>query len=273
MNEITALKNYRSWKLKEAGFSEGEIKARMAAVNWDDEIDREATLRRANSSKHQDIWHKQQRERDKEIEDNLRMEMQKKREELKGVWPAKQILKLISYVSKNSYNRDFVVNDDNLKLIKAICYRLSEDERYVTELGFSFEKGLLIRGVCGLGKTFVVQCAKDNPLNPVHMVSMIEIAAEVLDTGDYTIATDGRKIIYIDDVGSEEEVNYYGTKINWFKSFLEKAYFNKMNYGNLMLSTNYNATLIEQKYGFRLRDRIKDMFNVLDVEGESFRGK
>jgi len=79
--------------------------------------------------------------------------------------------------------------------------------------------------------------------------------------------------LYLDDVGTEEPiVNHYGTKINWFKNFIEMYYLKNKPFNKLIISTNNSFDEIESKYGFRVRSRIKDMFNIIDVQGKDMRG-
>ena len=81
-------------------------------------------------------------------------------------------------------------------------------------------------------------------------------------------------IICIDDVGTEEPiVNHYGTKINWFKNFIEGYYAQFNTYESIIITTNCSFQEIEQKYGGRVRSRMAQMFNVINVEGDDFRKK
>ena len=139
-------------------------------------------------------------------------------------------------------------------------------------MGFSLKKGLLIRGICGIGKTHTIRCVAANELHPIFMASMLEICDEVRIRGDYELPFFNK--LYLDDVGSEEpNVKHFGTNINWFKDFLELYYSKNRPFRNLMISTNNSFSEIEAKYGFRVRSRVKDMFNVVDVTGIDLRGK
>jgi len=216
--------------------------------------------------RHHEIWQKEQRRKEAE-------EAKRKQEELKNLWTASQMYKLIRWSSEVEYGKPLITNNDNLPFIKALCFFLSEDERFETELGFSLKKGLIIRGISGLGKTHLMKCVSKNELNPVLILSMIEIADDVRHNGEFNIPGGKYTKIYLDDVGSEEAtVNHYGTKINWFKDFLEIFYLKDRQYNSLMISTNNSFSEIEQKYGFRVRSRIKDMFNIIDVDGKDLRG-
>lgn len=265
-NEILSAKRHMAWKMKGLGYTDNQILERDKEIDWENEVNREELFQRANSNKHYDIWQKQRREQEK----NERIE---KHKELALRCNAKYMYNLMAWTSKNRYEKSLVLHEDNKPLIKTLCFYLSHDERFETELGYSFKKGLLIRGVSGLGKTYLVKCVENNELNPIYIVSMLDIADEVRMEGEYEVRPGDRNITYIDDVGTEEAtVNHFGTKINWFKNFIEKIYLRNKTFYNLMISTNNSFAEIEEKYGFRVRSRVKDMFNIIDVTGKDMRG-
>lgn len=265
-NELLSLKQYKAWKMKGLGYTDTQIFEKIESVDCEAELNKELILKQANSNKVYDLWQKEQRKKEKELEEL-------KKEELKKTWTAKHMFRFLQWTSLNVYGKKLLVTDNNKNLITALCFFLSNDSRFETELGFSFTKGLLIRGTAGLGKTYIPKCLSTNELRPISVFSMIEISEEAKDEGDYDLKfTPG--IIYIDDVGSEEPtVKHFGTTINWFKSFIEKIYLNTTVFNKLIISTNINFAEIENRYGFRVRSRMKDMFNIIDVTGTDMRGQ
>lgn len=262
--ELEQAKKLKAWRFAQMGLNEFDIAQRMEGIDWEDYVNREEILQRANSNKTYDLWQKEQRKKDAEQETI-------KRKELQARCNAKYFFNLMSWNSKNRFGKQLIVNEDNKRLITAICFFLSNDGRFETELGYSFQKGLLIRGVSGLGKTFLVKCIADNELKPISIYSTIDINEELKQEGEYEINTPN--VLYLDDVGTEEPiVNYYGTKLSWFKNFIELYYSKHVVFNRLLISTNNNFKEMEDKYGFRVRSRIKDMFNIIDVTGTDMRG-
>lgn len=267
---VTQEKKLMAWKLadKSGGIalSEGEILLRIAQTNFFERVDWQKVLEKANTAKNYDIWQKEQRRKDREAEIAKQVETKK-------TWTAKKIYSLMAWTSKNEYGKDLIVHDDNIKLITTICFFLSGDERFETELGYSFNKGLCIRGISGLGKTHLVRCVAENELRPVDVVSLIEITDIVKETGEYKPPLRINRVLYLDDVGTEEPVvKFFGTNISFFKNFIETYYLNNKEYNRLIISTNNSFKEIEDKYGFRVRSRFKDMFNTIDVNGKDMRG-
>jgi len=165
---------------------------------------------------------------------------------------------------------EFVHNKTNSRYIEAICYFFSSDARFETKLGFDFNKGLLIKGNAGLGKTKVIQAISGNELHPVSIYSLLDISDKVKENGFFYLNTD--RIILLDDVGTEEPtVKHYGTNVNWFKEFIEKYYLNNKRFSNLLITTNCGGQELEDKYGYRVRSRIREMFNVIELTGKDLR--
>lgn len=267
---IAEAKKHMAWRLadKSAGIalSEGEILTKIALVDWSERIDREEILFRANENKQYSLWQEEQRQ----IERVVKAEKQK---ELKEVWTAKRMFSMMSYVSQNEFGKKLIVNDDNKSLITALCFFFSGDDRFETELGYSFGKGLCIRGISGLGKTHLIRCISENELRPVDIVSMIGITDAIKNSGEYEPPISANRVLYLDDVGTEEPVvNFFGTKISFLKDFIEWYYLKNKQYNRLVISTNNSFQEVEDKYGFRVRSRFKDMFNFIDVKGKDMRG-
>lgn len=263
---ISRMKAYYAWRLARQGKLAPQIDAFLSALDWskDPNINREEILRVANSNKNYEIWQRGQREKEAR-------EQKEKQKELERVWTANQVFKLMRWTSENVYGKKLIVNNETLPLIKTICFFISKDERFVTELGYSFSKGLLIRGVSGLGKTHLVKCVQYNELQPILVLSTLSITEEIKSSGEFPIVT--TKMIYIDDVGTEATpVKHYGTEITWFKDFIEQYYATSVSYSRLLISTNLSFDQIELKYGFRVRSRMKDMFNIVNVSGTDLRG-
>lgn len=264
-HEKEQIKKHKAWRYAQMGLSEGEILLRLAQIQWEESLNKEEILQRANSNKHYKIWQDQQRQKDIDHENQKKEELQKK-------CNAKYIFNIMAWTSQNVYGKKLIVNDSNKHLIKTMCYFLSNDERFISELGYDFNKGLLIRGITGLGKTFIAKCVQDNEINPILILSVIEITEEIKQDGFYNIDLGKRKIIYLDDVGTEEPtVNHYGTKITFFKSFIENIYLRNSSFNKLMFSTNDNMEELKEKYGYRVRSRIDEMFNVVTIKGEDMR--
>lgn len=232
----------------------------------DDEVKK--VLENANKTKSTSLFCKKIQAENKERRDA------DKAKEL-AEWNADKFFKVMRSRVREQ-GQELIYNEGNEKLVKAICFRLSSDPRYESDLGFSFRKGLIIRGTPGLGKTFIPSLVADNPICPIQILSMNEITETVRKTGEFLGIKFGTfEFIYLDDLGTEETpVKFFGTEINWFKTWYENFYATAKNKSyRLMVSTNLSFQEIEDKYGFRIRDRMAETFDVLDISGTSLRRK
>lgn len=191
---------------------------------------------------------------------------------------------------------------DYIENLKVITYYFAKDPKFfksphlVTEFDFggkikrskpSFEKGLLIIGNFGNGKTSVMR-AFANSFRGIkgwffkqHNANSVVDLYEACETGK---DKDGfwklmlRERVSFDDVKTERIANNYG-KVNLFKDIIEKRYFQGLF--ETFILTNYKEgapesvemALLEfgEKYGSRAFDRLFEMFNIVKFKGKSFR--
>ena len=259
--ELDRKKKHYAFKM--AGLNINRLEQKMAEKKWElTEEEKETILTQAANRK---IWHLQ----DQQAREQNRKRILEKLEQIRNTWTADEFMRLIRthYISKHG---KFIESPEQQKYFKTLCYFLSADPRLETELGFSSKKGLMILGESGLGKTETLKAVKSNPVNPLIMVSMIEVAAYVRETGYCYPPLD--KIIVLDDVGCEPvPVKYYGTDIRWFADFIEERYIGQESYSNLVITTNYGGDQIQELYGYRVRSRLREMFNVIELKGTDFR--
>lgn len=264
-----AIQRAKDWYIDQhlkIGFKLGTVELKVAGINWEEAIGREAVLKQCNSNKQHVEWEKRERDAEKQRELARRLELQE-------TWTAKQIFTLMRWTSETVYGRQLEVNDHNRQLITALCFFLSRDIRFNTELGYSFKKGLLIRGITGLGKTFLIKCAMNNELHPISVFSMVKISETVQEQGLMDLPVKKGGIICLDDVGTEMAwVKHYGTDINFFKNFIETYHLEHTpDYSGVIFTTNLSFDVIEEQYGIRVRSRIREMFNVVNVTGDDMR--
>lgn len=256
-------------KMRDVGKKEFDVISKINSIDWLSQINIEEILAGANQRKHWVIEKEENVKKEKEQAEQERKDLLKK-------YDANYFFGMIrTYITRVNTNTErkgtFIFNDDNKLLISATCYLFGSDERYQTELGFDFTKGLLINGDAGFGKTKTFEAIKDNPIFPISIYSMLDIFDSVMENGSCEINT--KKIILLDDVGSEPEmVNHYGTKINWFKNFIETYYHHHDDFSNLIITTNCGGEELEHKYGYRVRSRMREMFNTITVSGDDKRG-
>lgn len=258
--ELLKLKKHYAWRLAQRGCSEELIMLKIATKKF--VIDNDELFKKANTAKNNIIIDEEEKRIKKEFE-------QKQRVEFKKRFTAKYVFNIIRQTS-SELGKPLIVNGYNKHFITAVCYFLSNDDKFEEEFGYSFKKGLFIRGVTGVGKTHLVRCVAKNKFNNVSIASILDINDKVQKEGYFKINFEG--ILFLDDVGAEEAyVNNYGTRVSFFKTFIEDYYLAQKPFNKLFISTNLNSEEIEERYGLRVRSRLREMFNIIDVEGKDMR--
>lgn len=176
----------------------------------------------------------------------------------------------------------FIVDDSNRELLKSI---------YLWAWGASglldVEKGLLLYGPIGTGKSTLLKGLQHYAAKTARycnggkcatfqFISAAEIALQFSEKGITGLSkyTD-RDCIYnlaIDEVGREPmDSKHFGTGINVIQTVLQLRYEQRYSFYT-HLTTNLNPDEdFSQYYGDYIADRVKEMFNVIKIEGNSRR--
>lgn len=178
--------------------------------------------------------------------------------------------------NSNLMNKKYIIDDDNRKLIRFLTLYFSESELFNKEFNkHSLNKGILIIGKCGTGKTATYRIFKEivkhSRKHAFSMISTNQVVKEYeADTRSYDKFVK-RKYCF-DDFGSEAVSKYYGKTEDIFKTILEERYINFIEKNlKTYISTNLSIDQIKQRYGERLYSRIFEMFNIILLDGNDRR--
>lgn len=239
-------------RMQSIGVPANYIQEKFDEIDWNTKIDVDEVLKNAAARKY---WY----------EERLKSENEQiAREEQKRVNLA---LKYSPYYFREMI-RDYFVrkhgvyieNEPYKKYVEQLC-------NFMNNPG---HRGLLVIGNSGTGKTETLLAVAKNELRPFHVVPMLSINERV-KAGDFVELNPALNYV-IDDMGSEATpVKFYGTELNWFKDFVETVYLNRKNWSNLIITTNLGGDRIEEKYGARVRSRMREMFSVINLNGNDLR--
>lgn len=127
-------------------------------------------------------------------------------------------------------------------------------------------KGLLMFGGCGLGKSVIGMYILPLLIKDVHKKVVNIFSAQELNKNIDEILK--LHIIYIDDIGTEDNLNSYGNKRMPFAELCDAA---EKNGKLLILTTNLSIDELTQRYGDRVVDRLIATTKAVPFTGDSLR--
>lgn len=178
----------------------------------------------------------------------------------------------------------FEVDDSNRELLKAL-YQWVWGMPGMLDVG----KGLLFHGPIGVGKSTLLKglqnyaakiaryCVGGEEVGiTFQLISAAEIALQFAEKGitglnRYT-ERDCMHNLAIDEVGREPmDSKHYGTGINVIQTVLQLRYEQRNSFYTHMTTNLDPDTELAQYYDSYIADRVKEMFNVIKIEGSSRR--
>lgn len=166
-----------------------------------------------------------------------------------------------------------ILETDHPIIYKLIAYFL-KDEQTCFHLNINLNKGIMLSGPVGCGKTSLMNTMKH--LTPIeHKFSVKpcrDISFEFIQDGYEIIHkySKGRqyqseaKTICFDDLGTENNLKYFGNECNVMAEILLSRYdlFTSKKL-QTHITTNLSASEIETHYGNRVRSRLRQMINLI----------
>lgn len=171
-----------------------------------------------------------------------------------------------------AYLEKYKQDGDNIGVVHSLCHYFSEDAAFTGSL----KKGLLVFGGVGTGKSTLMNFFRFNALQSYRVVSARKIENEYSELGEEVLAhySEDRPMavnadpyghqklsLCIDDMGTETEGKHYGKDRNVIAEIIQNRYD-----ANLYthLTSNTSADEIGKLYGQRVRDRLREMCNVIE---------
>lgn len=172
----------------------------------------------------------------------------------------------------------FIIDEHNKQAITKLfqfILRLKEFE----EGGFSLNKGILLLGPYGTGKTDLMKIAQRALLSlnsPIrYRTKVMWQLAELYTQDGYEMSHDLKGHLFIDEMGVDDReiVNYMGNRVNISDVVIMHRYNDFKNLQHLSHFTS-NKTLkqLKEYLDGRSFDRLMEMCNVIALAGDSRRG-
>lgn len=179
--------------------------------------------------------------------------------------------------------------DDNCReLFNLLCLYFTNDPAF-EQSGYKLNKGLLLSGPVGVGKTELLRIFQKNKRQCYYLTSVFEIEKQCQEIGVERFATftgyvpgwGGKEKYFLqpnigwafDDVGRESVVFDFGNKSDVISKIIQVRYMNKdkIPFNSLHLTTNLTPDEIESRYDYAVKSRLREMFNYIPIKGSDRR--
>lgn len=169
--------------------------------------------------------------------------------------------------STKGNNHKYIIDENTRPIVSEVIKWAIMDYSCKLELN----KGILILGNIGSGKTLIMRIFVEFMRYSEKIIATYS-AIEIVDIFKSGAYRDRLFIspLFIDDIGTEQvEIVNYGTKEMPLHDIISRRYLN--NRLMMFATSNLSASKINERYGDRIKDRFKDMFNIIKLKGETRR--
>ncbi|WP_136468588.1 ATPase [Flagellimonas onchidii] len=191
-----------------------------------------------------------------------------------GTMRGNQILydfdKMLVYLDakgKLLFGQKFKIYKEDRDILYKLCLYFIQDRIACKEFGIDIDKGILLSGPVGCGKTSLIRLLKHlvPHRKPYEVVPTRNIVFGFNHIGYKTIEDYGNTQFFcFDDLGVEPMGRHYGKDCNVMGEILLSRH-------DLFLdkkikthaTTNLNAAELEELYGIRVRSRMRQLFNLV----------
>lgn len=184
------------------------------------------------------------------------------------------IINYLNHKGKSLFGNEFEIHENDYNIIYKLCIHAIQDIQQCKKHGIDPAKGILLTGPVGCGKTSLMKLITFLLPNTYQyeVIPCREITFQFNTKGFDVITQYGNSNLYcFDDLGVEATGKHFGQDCNVMGEILLSRYelFVKCN-KKTHITTNLNATELENRYGNRVRSRMRLLFNLIAFDENSF---
>lgn len=197
-----------------------------------------------------------------------------------GTLSGNQILydfdKMLNYLDakgKLLFGKKFKIHEEDREIIYKLCLYMIRDRSACQDLGMDIDKGILLTGPVGCGKTSLLKLIRHlvPHRRPYEVIPTRNIVFSFNNLGYSTIEDYGNSQFFcFDDLGGEPNGRHFGKDCNVLGEILLSRYDLFLSKGTKTHATsNLNAEELEERYGKRVRSRMRQLFNLMAFDKKS----
>lgn len=184
----------------------------------------------------------------------------------------------INTIQKN-FEPNLILTENFEKVLTLIIQYLQKDEDFEKQ-GYSLDKGFIIMGNVGTGKTLLLRAFKAiqgffhrrvNFAPTYQIVSKFSMDGYLMFENTDSISHYLKTPICLDDLGAESTGVHFGQKVNVIAELIQRRYDIKQSNRPMFGSTNLNKQMLSEIYGSRIYSRLNEMCNFFVLDGKDFR--
>ncbi|APY10465.1 ATPase [Seonamhaeicola sp. S2-3] len=185
------------------------------------------------------------------------------------VYDFPKILIYLDAKGKLLFGKKFRIHETDRDILLKLCSYAIRDREYCEAHGIDIDKGILLSGPVGCGKTSLMKLLRHivPHRKPYEVIPCRNVTFGFNHLGFKTIEDYGNSRFYcFDDLGVEPVGRFYGKDLNVMGEVLlsrHELYMKSNRKIKTHATTNLNAEELEERYGNRVRSRMRELFNLV----------
>ncbi|WP_422350902.1 ATPase [Flagellimonas sp.] len=181
-----------------------------------------------------------------------------------------KILVYLEAKGKFMFGKNFKIYREDREILYKLCLYFIRDKARCKQMGIDVDKGLLLSGPVGCGKTSLMKLLKHivPHQRPYEVIPCRNIVFGFNHLGFKIIEDYGNSQFFcFDDLGVEPTGRHFGQDCNVMGEILLSRHDLFINgKRKTHATTNLNAQELEERYGTRVRSRMRELFNLVGFD-------